>query len=232
MRQMKAMNKVLNEQCEEYAIRLEYIQIPWDKATKKYAVDNRTLIKRAEEAVLYRMCKEGFQGTAWELHPVMMLLQAGCAEYLEKCAQSIRFEDFRARTFNVQIGMYGLEQQKALNAIKAKSREELLKGWAYIYANEQNEQWFPGLEPESVAAVLDGLGLARLYQIAEILFENSDDNANGWPDIFAYDGKQILLVEVKTTDSLRESQIYTWINILPQVCVDRKVVCVNKESIE
>lgn len=32
---MKAMNKVLNEQCEKYDIPLEYVQIPWDKTAKK-----------------------------------------------------------------------------------------------------------------------------------------------------------------------------------------------------
>lgn len=226
------MNKVLNGQCETYDIHLEYIQVPWDKAAKKYIVDNRTLIKRPEEVALHRLRKDGFQGTAWELHPVMMLIQAACAEYLEKRAKNIMFEDFRARAFNVQIRMYGFDRQTMMTAIKAKSRADILKSWGYIYANEQNQQWFPRLDTKSVAAVLDGLGRARLYQIAEIIFENPDDNANGWPDIFAYDGKKMLLVEVKTTDSLRESQIYTWKNILPQICVDRKVVCVNKEAIE
>lgn len=196
---------------------------------KKYAVDNRTLIKRPEDVVLWRLETEGFWGTSRELHPVMMLLQGGCADYLEKCAQKIAFEDFRARTFNVQIGLYDLDQRTAINALKAKSRNELLKGWTHIYANEQNQQWFPGLDLKGIAAVLDGLGLDRLHHIAEMIFENPDDNASGWPDIFAYDGKRLLLVEVKTKDTMRNSQIYTWNNLLPCLNVEAMVICVEKE---
>lgn len=215
------MNRKLERQCQEHDIPLEYIQV-------QRGVDEQTQIKRPEDLMLRMLRADGFQGTARELHPVTMLLQAGCADHLEKGAKKIICEDYRARSFHVQIGMYCLDQKTIVNAIKGKSRAELLSAWEYIYSNDQIQQWFPGIERDDIAAVFDGLGMERLLQIAEMIFDNPEDHANGWPDVFAYDGRKMILIEVKTKDALRESQIYTWKNLLPQIGLEAKVVCLER----
>ena len=222
------MNKVLEQQCQKNGINLEYLQVSWDKTIKKYIVDEHRHIKRPEDVVLWKLKTNGFQGTTRELHPIMMLLQAGCTNELEKRAQNIVFEDYRNRTFNVQVGLYQLDRKIIINSIKAVNSARLLDKWEYIYSSERVRQWFPGINRKNVAAVLDGLGKERLIQIAEMIFDNPEDNAKGWPDVFAYDGKQLLLIEVKTTDTMRESQIYTWKHLMPKLGLDAKVICVEK----
>lgn len=220
-------NRVLERQCEQYGFELENMLVPWDKELD-YVIDVHTQFKRPEDVILRKLQDKGFQGTSWELHPIQMLLQAGCAEYLERGAENILFEDYRARTFCVQIDMYGLSRKTAMEAIRSKSRDQLLRGWEEIYSCDRLQEWFPNMDVNGVAAVLDGLGLDRLYQIGEMIFDNPEDNANGWPDVFAYDGKELALVEVKTTDTLRDTQIYTWRNLIPKLGLKAKVICIEK----
>lgn len=55
------------------------------------------------------------------------------------------------------------------------------------------------------------------------------NNSAGWPDIFAYDGEKLRLIEVKTTDKLRESQKYTYMNIIREIGLSVEVVQVIKK---
>lgn len=62
-----------------------------------------------------------------------------------------------------------------------------------------------------------------------IVLKDPLNNSAGWPDIFAYDGEKLRLIEVKTTDKLRESQKYTYMNIIREICLSVEVVQVIKK---
>lgn len=224
-------NKFLEEQCKNNNIKLEYLEIQWNNTEKKYILSDTVKIKRPEDAVMWHLRHQGYKGTTYELHPIMQLMQAGCLNYIAEKSKALFEENYRARTFNVQINMYGLNKVDVIQDVKFSIKQELLQNWQDIYTDASLKKWFSGLTLEDIEAVLDGLGWDRFHQLLEMVLENPQDNSIGWPDIFAFDGKEMLLVEVKTKDHLLDSQIYIWTNLMPKLGIAAKVVCVRKKVI-
>ena len=219
----------LKKQCEFLDIPLNQIALKWDENTKKYDFDKTIQIKKVEEAVMYTLRKQGFQGTFYELHPLMQIMQAGCLPYLEESSKNLFEENYRARTFSAQIGMYGLDKEKLANLINTCSRDILLEKWKEIYADSTVQKWFPGITVEDINALITAIPQKTFSQILDAVLKDPINNSVGWPDIFAYDGEKLRLIEVKTTDKLRESQKYTYINIIKKIGLPVEVIQVIKK---
>lgn len=218
----------LQEQCSLLGIQLNQISLKWDDNTKKYDFDKTIQIKKVEEAVMYSLRKQGFQGTFYELHPLMQIMQAGCLPYLEESSKKLFEENYRARTFSAQIDMYGLDKKKLVNLITTCHRDTLLEKWKEIYADSSVQKWFPGITVEDISALLTGIPQKTFFQILDAVLKDPLNNSAGWPDIFAYDGDKLRLIEVKTTDKLRESQKYTYIKVIREIGIPVEIIQVIK----
>lgn len=219
----------LQEQCSLLGIHFSKISLKWDDNSKKYDFDKVLQIKKVEEAVMHTLRKKGFQGTFYELHPLMQIMQAGCLPYLEESSKNLFEENYRARTFSAQIGMYGLDKEKLANLINTCSRDILLEKWKEIYADSTVQKWFPGITVEDINALITAIPQKTFSKILDAVLKDPINNSVGWPDIFAYDGEKLRLIEVKTTDKLRESQKYTYINIIKKIGLPVEVIQVIKK---
>jgi len=222
---------ILEKQCSELGIPVEEIEMRWDANKKLWHPIESVQCTKVEKAVLFLMGLNGFRGTFYELHPLMQIMQAGCLSYLEESASQRFMENPYARTFNVQVWMYELDTEKTANLIKGASRNELFTNWKKIYQDEQVREWFPDLSQYNLEAVLDGLGDNLFHKIIDYLLEDPERRSSGWPDIFAYDGNSLQLVEVKATDSIRESQTEIWNNFIKPNGMNMKIVHVSKAKL-
>ena len=68
-------------------------------------------------------------------------------------------------------------------------------------------------------------------ELARSLFENPDDNANGWPDIWAIKDGKLELFEVKSGDTLRDTQIRTFSELIQKHRFEARVVRIKKINI-
>ena len=68
-------------------------------------------------------------------------------------------------------------------------------------------------------------------ELARSLFENPDDNANGWPDIWAIKDGRLTLFEVKSGDTLRDTQIRAFSELIPKYGFAARVVRIKKFNI-
>ena len=178
---------------------------------------------------MHTLRKKGFQGTFYELHPLMQIMQAGCLPYLEESSKNLFEENYRARTFSAQIGMYNLDKEKLANLINTCSCDTLLEKWKEIYADSTVQKWFPGITVEDINALITAIPQKTFSQILDAVLKDPINNSVGWPDIFAYDGEKLRLIEVKTTDKLSESQKYTYINIIKTIGLPVEVIQVIKK---
>lgn len=222
------INPKLERQCSEHGFILRYIDIPWNSQTRLYAPVEGIYYKRPEDAVMYILSQSGFKGTTYELHPVMMLMQSACAALLKSCSKNFLLEDWQDRTFSVQITQYQLEKRIVLDIIRNASFEYIMSNVRNILKSSNINKWFPTLVYDDIQVILEGLGKHRLELLASMLFSDPTRNGIGWPDIISFRDNDDLFIEVKTTDALLDSQIYTWKNLLPKLNINAEIICVRK----
>ena len=232
-RPTKNINKniVLEKQCSELSIKLEYLDIDWSKSEKKYIISDIEKYKRPEDAVMALLRKDGWRGTAYEFRPLVLAMKASCFDYIEKMSKNIFMEDCIAREFNIQIYLYKLDRKTAMDMARSQTTKDILETCGFFLNCEENIRSFPLLKIEDINSVLLGIGMDKFYRLMDIVFDNPHDNVNGWPDIFAFNGENMLLVEVKTTDTMLDSQIYTWSNLIKEIDANTKIVCVRKNLV-
>lgn len=127
--------------------------------------------------------------------------------------------------------MYGLDSAVVFENIRAASSSAILNNWRTIISDQQNKQWFPELTDNDMASLLETLGREKLVALARSLFENPEDNANGWPDIWAIKDGKIALFEVKSGDTLRDTQIRTFSELIPNHGIEARIVRIKKINI-
>lgn len=157
------------------------------------------------------------------------------AAYVDGCLQAtsggLEVENHYARSLHRQIKMYGLDRTIILENIRTVNDQTVLNNWRTLISDQQNKQWFPELTENDMASLLEALGREKLVELASCLFENPDDNANGWPDIWAIKDGKIALFEVKSGDTLRDTQIRTFSELIPKYGFEARVVRIKKVNI-
>lgn len=150
---------------------------------------------------------------------------------LQATSGGMEVENPYARSFNRQIQMYGLDSSVVFESISTTSASAILNNWRTIISDQQNKQWFPELAENDMASLLEALGRENLVALANCLFENPDDNANGWPDIWAIKDGRLALFEVKSGDTLRDTQIRAFAELIPKYGFEARVVRIKKINI-
>lgn len=216
----------LYTQCKSNNIDFEVFEISYSAIRKAYLLSNNIFFERIEDVYLHLLKNKTYKETSYELAPVMQLIQSCCLDYLEykcitnkECLKNIISspsvdENIYARSFDVQVSRYKLDRNIIYKKINSSNIDFMIKQWENIYQDELVRRWFPGITSEDMEYLAVGIGKERLCWIANIIFDN-EQNSIGWPDVFVYNGKSLLLAEIKTNDCMRDSQIYTWNNLIP-----------------
>ena len=150
---------------------------------------------------------------------------------LQATSGGLEVENHYARSLHRQIKMYGLDSSVVFENIRTASPNAILNNWRTIISDHQNKQWFPELTENDMASLLEALGRENLVALARSLFENPDDNANGWPDIWAIKDGRLTLFEVKSGDTLRDTQIRAFSELIPKYGFAARVVRIKKFNI-
>lgn len=218
----------LDDQCAELGIDILEMTIPCEG--RKYTLPDGQTTTKPEEAVLACLKNEGYVGgTFYELHPIMQVIQGCCLEYLQKKCSHLYMEDYRARTFSVQVSMYNLDENHVLRLVSGKSPSQLFTAWENVYYMSKSlKDWFPRIDREGMKAVLQAMHGGTLEEITRYIMQAPDVASVGWPDIFAVRNGKIRLFEVKVKDKLLDTQLYTIPNLAKPMGFDVKVVRVTK----
>lgn len=193
-------------QCIELGVPLTKIKCQWSKIDRKYDLGNGVLVKRPEDVVMNILRAEGYSGTPYEFSPYQMLMQASCLDYVKECSKSIFLENPHSRTFSVQLDMYGMDKDKASRLIKSAGWLAVKRDFEEIYENHQIREWFPYLSFDDVSMVFNALTRKKFEKMVDLFFDNPEENSIGWPDIIACKDNKLRMIEVKTTDKIRDTQ--------------------------
>ena len=196
----------LAAQCIELGVPLTKIKCQWSKIDRKYDLGNGVLVTRPEDVVMNILRAEGYSGTPYEFAPYQMLMQASCLDYVKECSKSIFLENPHSRTFSVQLDMYGMDKDKASRLIKSAGWLAVKRDFEEIYENHQIREWFPYLSFDDVSMVFNALTRKKFEKMVELFFDNPEENSIGWPDIIACKDNKLRMIEVKTTDKIRDTQ--------------------------
>lgn len=252
-------------QCAEHGISIENYAISYSKARKAFLFDADHYFSSPSKAFLHHLRNQGWSGTDYEFHPVMLLMQAACLNRLEKAARalyggyipqpegkvyypvnmqvkqsddgieissgSLDLENPYARSFNVQVQMYELDESAVIDDILYTEKLQIKENWHKIYSDSQVRQWFCGLEWQDMEVLLDTIGRKRLAALAQDVFFNPSVNAIGWPDVWAVKDGNLSLFEIKSGDCLRDSQIWTFTTTMRKHGFEGKVVRLKKVSL-
>lgn len=252
-------------QCAEHDIAIENYAISYSKERKAFLFDADHYFSSPSKAFLYHLRNQGWNGTDYEFHPVMQLMQAACLKRLERAARelygeyipqpegkdyyplnmqikqsddgieissgALDLENPYARSFNVQVQMYDLDENAVIDDILYAEKQQIQENWQKIYSDSQVRQWFCGLAWKDMEAILDAIGKKRLASLAQDVFLNPSVNAIGWPDIWAVKDGRLSLFEIKSGDCLRDSQIWTFTTSMRKHGLEGKVVRLKKISL-
>lgn len=196
----------LAAQCIELGVPLTKIKCQWSKIDRKYDLGNGVLVKRPEDVVMNILRAEGYSGTPYEFAPYQMLMQASCLDYVKECSKSIFLENPHSRTLSVQLDMYGMDKDKASRLIKSAGWLAVKRDFEEIYENHQIREWFPYLYFDDVSMVFNALTRKKFEKMVDLFFDNPEENSIGWPDIIACKDNKLRMIEVKTTDKIRDTQ--------------------------
>lgn len=159
----------------------------------------------------------------------MQVKQSG--DGIEISSGALDLENPYARTFNVQVQMYDLDESAVIDDILHTEKTQIQENWHKIYSDSQVRQWFCGLEWQDMEVILDAIGRKRLAALAQDVFLNPSVNAIGWPDVWAVKDGNLSLFEIKSGDCLRDSQIWTFTTTMRKRGFEGKVVRLKKLSV-
>ena len=113
-----------------------------------------------------------------------------------------------------------------LEAIKQSTTSDMVQNFKRFFPNSMYQGKCIDLSIEFLISLRSQLTLDQICGLASFFLANPYGHRNGWPDLTLVRQKSIKLIEVKTTDKLRFSQIRTFLKIrayIPDISVVRVV---------
>lgn len=217
----------VDNQCEELGIPIQRIEIPFNALSKKW-ICGRSKPKKVEHAVVLWLNKQEYKGTFYEILPIEMMMQASCLGYVAEKSQSLFNENYLARSFTDQIDLYKLDKSICHDLILNADDSEITNNLDIILGDSSIKQWHPFLKKDDIVFLLKSIDRSLYMKIVDHIFIDPQSNRNGFPDIFAFKDGELSLFEVKTNDSLLDTQIRTYHNFIKPHGMSMQVIKVSK----
>ena len=169
-----------------------------------------------EQVVVIRLAAENIVSCWCEGFGISILMRAAALDVLTK--RSIFYGTNHSPREDAIRGGFRLETVNAfkpeiLTCVNNISHKQLQENIAEICADFGIQYWFKktypcqGILQNFVTSLADSVDSDFIAKTAAIFMENPIDYRLGWPDLTVIDKNGVSFIEVKTTDSLHESQL-------------------------
>lgn len=225
----KPPSEKLESQCEKHSVPLEKISLQWDSQYRRYLESQEKLV---ELAVKHYLIKNAMYDLVvpHEGHSLLIMMQAACLPMLREASRHLYEENIHSRTFTVQLQMYKVDRRAVEREILSASDLTVETGIYEIMRDRSIQEWFPGLRynRRDVFKLYKAIDKDLYAKIVRKIISNPTVYGSGWFDLICVKDGHLSFIEVKTTDTLRDSQI-TFINdIAKPFGLDVRVVQVKK----
>lgn len=191
-----ALSKLpLAKQCEQVGINLETLKLSYQG--------------RPEAALLKHYEEQGYTGVNYEGTGILTVIKALA---LDKLADLNYFHDRNdacTRYLEAQLTILRDSTSEIISSIKRTTKERFISNFKEIIEKPRIKSDYPYLSIEFASKLFDAIGKETFVNILAKLAEEPYTYRNGWPDLTLVKGKEVLFIEVKTTDKLHESQLIT-----------------------
>lgn len=154
--------------------------------------------------------KEGYVGGWCEGGPILLLIRAAAMDFLHKVNTLGSRNDARKRFTEAQLTIHSDKLDEICAVIDSARLADVLENFREIYADQDIQDYYPGIDNTKMLAIAKALTMPRLAKIAKAIGSDPYRFQAGWPDLtLAREGGDMIWAEVKTTDRLLRSQIDT-----------------------
>ena len=185
----------LPEQCQELEIELFEINLPYEG--------------RPESALLNYFEAKGFMGSRLEGIAIFTILKALMLNKLAEYNVLNSRSDACSRYLEAQLTILQDKALKIVSSIYSTNKSDFIKNMQEIISNPFIKNEYPELSVNFAEAIFDAIKTETFVQVSKKITEDPYTYRNGWPDITLVKGKEVLFIEVKTTDKLHKNQIST-----------------------
>lgn len=192
---MKKPRKNLKAQCDEIGI--GFIEIELDYSG------------RPEQALLTFFQEKGFVGATAEGGTILTFLKACFLDKLSEYNYFSSRSDACSRYLEAQFTILKDSIDVVINSIDNLTREIFIANAKEILDHPFIKSIYPDLRLDILIELYSALDLNTVKKIAYKLAENPYSYRSGWPDLVIAKENVLQFIEVKTTDKLHNSQLYT-----------------------
>lgn len=200
----------LVKQCAEISLELETIKLPYTG--------------RPEPALLSKYKELGYVGVSCEGMGVLTVLKALMLDKLAEYNYFSEREDACTRFLEAQFVILKDKAKEIIPEISSISKSRYLDNFKEIISKPFISLEYPELTLEFASEIFDALNKDIFIKIAKKIHEDPYLYRNGWPDLTLIKNKEVLFVEVKTSDKLHESQLIT-IPVMQKIIPSKFSVC-------
>lgn len=192
---MKTLRKNLKTQCDEIGV--GYIEIKLDYSG------------RPEQALLRFFQERGFIGATAEGGTILTFLKACFLDKLSEYNSFSSRSDACSRYLEAQFLILKDSIDIVINSIDNLTREIFIANAKAILDHPFIQSIYPDLRIDILIALYEVLDLTTIKKLAYKFSENPYGYRSGWPDLVIAKENFLQFIEVKTTDKLHDSQLYT-----------------------
>jgi len=175
----------------------------------EYSTINLNYESKPEKALLAHYEALGYIGTYYEGTTILTILKA---LLLDKLAEYNSLDDRNSACtgyLESQLKMLKSKISEITPSILTIKKDKFLANFREIISKEFISLEYPDLSESFAAAMYDAINLDVYMSIANKISENPYGYRCGWPDLTIVKGEDVRFIEVKTSDKLHDSQIYT-----------------------
>ena len=167
--------------------------------------------RQEPELALWRYyVTKGYCGAYCEGRALLLLIRAAALDVLESLNPFSSREDACSRYTEAQLTIHKNHLVDIGDAVEHATAETIARAFREIrHRSFLAREACPDLTAEVLVEIFASIGSKRLRELTEAIAEDPYLYRNGWPDLTLTNGRELLWVEVKTTDKLHLSQITT-----------------------
>jgi hypothetical protein len=185
----------LKEQCSVLNLPLEELELAYDG--------------RPEPAAMQLFCEEGYEGACIEGMSFDIILKA---LMLDKLVENNMFgsrEDACSRYLKAQVVIHNDILDDLADSIAETTEAKFLNNVRELISTPFIDSHHRGVSERFALAVFRAIETNTFQSVVRLFKDMPYACGSGWPDLVLVRDKEVRFVEVKTTDKLHHSQIFT-----------------------
>jgi hypothetical protein len=217
----------LKKQCEYLRIEVIEEKLRKDIKNRSWVLENGKQFKEPEKAALAIFEDKGYKGSFCQGGAINTLMHAASLDYLAKVNIYNSRIDACKSLFKGQCYYFKDKKEYILREIFNANETTIKRNLEEI--NNYNV-WRVVFDGDIIIGIWKALGKDNLQKIVNKYFENSYQFSSGWPDLTLFKDNELLLLEVKTTDTLHRSQIILIRDFIKPLNLNCKVLKIARKK--